>query len=127
MVGVVVVVVVIVEMRLMQSSFDTFVRIPNGDGAPVLCKVADYSSLAWGAEEKLKETDKIRSVLSVTNVLRVPRCAASQEAETERETVGRRGKELLVIADIGCVCDTRICSYNNNYLLQGTDSLRIVR
>jgi hypothetical protein len=60
MVGVVVV-VVIVEMRLMQSSFDTFVRIPNGNGATVQRKVADYPSFAWGTEEKLKKTEKIHN------------------------------------------------------------------
>jgi hypothetical protein len=48
-------------MRLIQSSFDTFVRIPNGNGVQIQRKGADYPSLAWGKEEKLKETDKIQS------------------------------------------------------------------
>jgi len=108
MVGVVVV-VVIVEMQLMQSSFETFVRIPNDNGAPVQCKHAHYPSLSWCTEEKLNVTDKIHSAFG-NKLLRVSRCAASQEAESETETVSRRKKELLIIADIGCVCDTRICS-----------------
>jgi len=60
-VAVVVVVVVVLEKQLIQSSFDTFVRIPNGNGAPILSKGADYPSLAWGTEEKLKETEKIHN------------------------------------------------------------------
>ena len=54
-------VVVVLEMRLIQSSFDTFLRIPNGNGAPIHSKGAVCPSLAWGTEEKLKETDKIHS------------------------------------------------------------------
>ena len=122
-------VVVVLEKRIIQSSFDTFVRLPMATARQYWVRAQNI--LCWHAVQRKSWKKRTKSIVrSVTNMFSVPRCAANQEAETETATASRRGEERRGA--------THHCRYwlrlwykdkqlNNNSLLQTTDSLRAVR